>query len=171
MSKRFKTQDYHRLKRLGTRWRKPKGRHSKQRVRKPGSGIKASAGYRTPRETRYSVRGYSVAMVANEADLERVKAMDKKAIIIASSIGSRKTAVLGAKAKELGLHIMNMNKLRRAEKLTAALAKRRESKKEEKKKEEAKAKEKKEAKKTREAEEQKENAAPVQHEGTGKAAI
>ena len=133
MSKRFKTQDYHRFKRLGIRWRKANGRQSKLRVNKAGSGAKPAVGYGTAAAVRNTVRGMSVVLVRHAKDLPATGA-----VILASALGARATHALAATAKSRGLVILNMKKVHAAARLHAALAKRREATKTEQKKKEAK---------------------------------
>ena len=135
MSKRFKSQDYFRYKKLGKRWRRPTGLQSKLRVKKGGSGMKVSIGYGSP--------GKPVpTLIFSEKDFEKDCT---NGVLIGSSVGSKKTVVLTAKAKELGLTILNMKKAKRASRLSAALKKKKEL--ESKDKEEKSKKEKSGAKK------------------------
>lgn len=106
MSKRFKTQDYHRFKRLGTRWRKPSGRQSKLRVRKSGSGILVSIGYGTKKSERNKIRGMKYVIASSLKDVENAK----EAVIISSSVGARKAVLIADAAVKAGLKILNMKK-------------------------------------------------------------
>ncbi|MBS3050622.1 MAG: hypothetical protein J4400_00535 [Candidatus Aenigmarchaeota archaeon] len=129
MSKRFKSQDYFRYPKLGKRWRKPKGLQSKLRLEKGGSGMKAAIGYGSPHTPQ-------PLLVTSMKDLEKDCS---NGIIFSSRLGSKKTAVLAAKTKELGIKVVNMKKARRATRLAAALKKKKEvtkQKKEQEKKEE-----------------------------------
>ncbi len=142
MSKRFKTQDYHRYKKLGIRWRKPKGRHSKLRVGKTGSGIAASIGYGANRATRGKIRKMKCIVVSNVNDLKGAK----EAILISSTVGSKKAALIVEAAKQRGLKILNMKKVKKSERIFKELDVKRKmkdlEKKEKKKAEEAEKKEK-----------------------------
>ncbi len=131
MSKRFKTQDYFRYKRLGKRWRRPVGLQSKLRVKKGGSGMKVAVGYGTAAKPQ-------PILVRNEKDFEKDCS---SGVIISSSVGAKKTIKLAAKAKELGLTVVNMKKVKRASKLQSELEKKKQTKKKEATKEKTEKKE------------------------------
>ncbi len=136
MSKKFKPQDYFRYKKLGKRWRRPVGLQSKLRINKGGSGNLVSIGYRTAKNMRYKVDGMDVIIVYNASDLARV---GNGVALIGSSVGAKKTRVIQEKSKELGIRVLNMKKIRRADKRFSSIEKKRaekKKKKEEKKKEE-----------------------------------
>jgi len=148
MSKRFKTQDYFRYKRLGKRWRRPKGRHSKLREKRGGSGILPSIG-RKEKPKQVPV------IVKNEKELQ---GLDKETkVLISSGVGIKKALLILKKAEEFGIKILNKKSVKRSE---FALKKNRETKKKlaeekktkekEKKKEVPKKKEKEESKKEKE---------------------
>lgn len=118
MSKKFKTQDYFRYKKLGKRWRRPVGLQSKLRLRKGGSGLKVAIGYGTPGK-------HVPAIVKNEKDFGQDCS---SGVIISAGVGSKKALVLAAKAKELGLTIANMKKIRRASRISAQLQRKAEKK-------------------------------------------
>ncbi len=142
MSKRFKTQDYHRYKKLGTRWRKPKGRHSKLRAGKSGSGIAVSIGHGTSKAIRGKIRKMECLIASSVNDLNGAK----EAILISSTVGSKKAASIVEAAKQRGLKILNMKKVRRSERVFKELDVKRKmkdlEKREKKKTEEAEKKEK-----------------------------
>ena len=116
MSKRFKTQDYAKFKKLGIRWRKPSGRQSKLRVKKTGSGMLVKVGYRTAKSIRGKIRqntnkmgydsgseGYMDApVISNISGLA-----GKKAVIISSSVGLKKAKAILEKAADLGIKVLN----------------------------------------------------------------
>ena len=141
MSKRFKSQDHFRYKKLGKRWRKPVGLQSKLRLKKGGSGLRPSMGYGTPHKKQ-------PVLIFTERDFEKDCAAGA---ILSSNVGSRKAVVLAAKAKELGITILNMKKVKRAKRLAKEITENKGEKKKkeaEKKAAEAKAKEKAAEKKT-----------------------
>lgn len=112
MSKRFKRQDYFRYKKLGIKWRRAKGRQSKMRLGKGGSGMKPGPGYRSIRQERHLVRGLVPVIAGNENDLGSLS--EKHGIIISGSVGAKKAVAIAAAAKEKGIRILNMKKLKRA---------------------------------------------------------
>lgn len=121
MSKRFKTQDYFRYPKLGAKWRKPKGRQSKLREKKGGSGMKVSIGYGTHGRKHIHV-------VSSFGELEKAKGE----ILIAGNVGAKKAALLAERAKQLGIAVLNMKKVRKSVKKQRELEKRRQEKKKEK---------------------------------------
>ena len=120
---RFKRQDYFKLKRLGKKWRKPKGMQSKMRKGKCGSGPIVRIGYGT--------KGKSYPVISNINELEANKG---SSVLISSGIGSLKTQMIAKKAKELGVVILNMKKVKKAEKNITMLEKKRKENEEKKKK-------------------------------------
>jgi len=120
MSKKFKAQDYFRYPKLGKKWRKPRGLQSKLRLRKGGSGMHVAVGY----GKKYTPQPL---LVRCAKDLENCP----NGVIFSSGLGSRKTAMLTLKAKEKGIRIFNMRKVKRAARLEAVLKKRSAEKKKE----------------------------------------
>lgn len=116
MSKRFKSQDYFRYPRLGKKWRRPKGLQSKLRLRKGGSGMHTAVGYGSPYMQQ-------PAVIANVKDFEKDCT---KGVLISSGVGSKKALILTAKAKELGIAVLNMRRVKRATRLEKDLKARRE---------------------------------------------
>lgn len=102
MSKRFKTQDYAKFKKLGIRWRKPSGRQSKLRVKKTGSGMLVKVGYRTAKSIRGKIQGMDAPVISNISGLA-----GKKAVIISSSVGLKKAQAILEKAADLGVKVLN----------------------------------------------------------------
>ncbi len=131
MSKRFKAQDYFRYKRLGKRWRRPVGWQSKLRLGKGGSGIKPAMGYRTSKSLRGTSEGVNVVIVNNADDLAKV---GKGVALIASGVGAKKTMLIHDKAKQLGVRIINMKKVKHARNVARSIEKKRAEKKTEKEK-------------------------------------
>lgn len=78
--------------------------------------MKASVGYGSP----YTPQPL---LVKNTRDLEKDCS---NGIIFSSGLGSKKTVVLAAKAKELGIKVVNMKKAKRAARLAASLKKKKE---------------------------------------------
>lgn len=126
MSKRFKTQDYFRYKKLGKRWRKPVGLQSKLRLKKGGSGLRPAIGYGTS--------GKPLPLIVyNVNDLQKDCS---NGVLIAGTVGAKKAATITAKAKELEIKIVNMNRAKRAMKMQKHLQAKKSEKKEKKHKEE-----------------------------------
>jgi len=107
MKKRFKRQEYARYKKLGEKWRKPKGKTSKMRRYEKGKPAMPSIGYRKPRKKRnLHPSGYKDILVRNLAEIESINP-SSEAARIASTVGARKKKLILKKAKKLGVKILN----------------------------------------------------------------
>ncbi|MBU4086970.1 MAG: 50S ribosomal protein L32e [Nanoarchaeota archaeon] len=105
---KFIRQDSHKKKRLGSKWRRPKGLQSKMRLNLRGRSRKISKGYRSPKKVRYMHKsGLMPCIVRTFSDLESIDAK-KNCLIISSSLGNKKRIAILKKAKELGLNISNI---------------------------------------------------------------
>jgi len=96
--------------RVKPRWRKPRGAGNKKRMRWKSCGPSPRVGYKNPAEVRgLHPCGMRELLVKNEKELDGV---DKKttAIRIASAVGKKKRIAIEAKARELGLKILNPTK-------------------------------------------------------------
>ncbi len=104
---KFRRQEWSKYKRLGEKWRKPRGRDSKMRVGSRGKPATVSIGYKSPRETRGThPSGLTEVLVHRPQDLEGVDA-GRYVARIASSVGKRKREKIIIKAKELGIRVLN----------------------------------------------------------------
>ena len=107
MNKRFKRQEYARYKKLGEKWRRPRGKTSKMRRYEAGKPDMPAIGYRTPKNVRYlHPSGYKDVLVRNMEDLENLDPATE-AGRISASIGKRKKTLMLEKASELGIKILN----------------------------------------------------------------
>ena len=107
MAKRFKRQEYARYKKLGDKWRKPRGRTSKMRRYEAGKPDMPAIGYRTPKDTRYlHPSGYKDVLVRNLKELENLDPATEAARL-SSSIGKNKKSQMLEKASELGIKVLN----------------------------------------------------------------
>ncbi|MCG7844631.1 MAG: 50S ribosomal protein L32e [Methanomassiliicoccales archaeon] len=103
----FKRQEWFRYSKLGEKWRKPKGIHSKMRLHLSYRPPIVSIGYRGPKMVRdYHPSGFQEVMVYNPGQVEGV---DPKvqAIRIGGTVGGRKRMAITEKADELGIRILN----------------------------------------------------------------
>ena len=89
-NKRFKRQEYARYKKLGIKWRRPRGKTSKMRRY----------------EADLHPSGYNDVLVHNMQELEDLDPASDAARISAS-IGKRKKALMLEKASELGIKVLN----------------------------------------------------------------
>jgi large subunit ribosomal protein L32e len=95
------------LKRLKSSWRKPRGLHSKIRVRKKSKIKMPSIGYGTPRKLKHlHPSGLKEVLVFNANGLQNVNPKEE-AVKIAHSVGKRKREEILKKAEELKIKILN----------------------------------------------------------------
>jgi len=103
----FVRQESWRYKRVKPSWRKPKGIDSKMRLRVKGWPKIVKVGYRGPAAVRgLHPSGYRDVLVYNVSDLERLNP-ETDAARIAHSVGAKKRMEILAKAKELGIKVLN----------------------------------------------------------------
>ena len=155
----FIRQDAHKKKRLGKKWRRPKGLHSKIRLKLRGRAKRVSAGYRSPRKVRYLHKsGLKQCIIKSIKDLESLDAQ-KNCLIISSSLGDKKKIIILKKAKESGFNILNFKNpddyIKKVEDKINLRKKIKENKKKEKKVEKKEAKEEKKEKLAQKVEEDK----------------
>ncbi len=103
----FHRQEWFRYKRLGTSWRKPRGKHSKLREKKGYRHAFVESGYRGPVRVRgLHPSGFQEVYVSNIADLERIDPKTQAARI-SSTIGMKKRRIIQEKAKTSGIRLLN----------------------------------------------------------------
>lgn len=94
-------------KRLGKKWRKPRGEHSKLRRLEKGKGKVPSPSYGAPKELRYlHPSGLNEVLVFNIRDLEKINSV-KDAAKIARTVGNKKRKEIIKKAEEMKIRILN----------------------------------------------------------------
>ena len=145
----FIRQDYGRRKRINSKWRKPKGIHSKIRHHFKGRRKMPSPGYKSPIAVKgLHSSGLKIVNVYSVDNIKKIKNQSEGAII-AKSVGFKKRLDILKKAKELNVNILNLNiddQIKRIEEFINSKKKKeaKEIKKEEIKKEPKETKEKKE---------------------------
>ncbi len=103
----FRRQEWFRYKRLGTKWRKPRGLHSKMRRSLKYRPKMPSIGYGSPREVRnLHPSGFKEVLVYNPNDLETINP-SLEAARIGHGVGTRKRKIIEKKAAELKIRILN----------------------------------------------------------------
>tara|TARA_Y100000034_G_scaffold26979_1_gene32098 strand:- start:4540 stop:5178 length:639 start_codon:yes stop_codon:yes gene_type:complete len=105
---KFIRQDAHKKKRVGNKWRKPKGLHSKIRLSKKGYRKKVTSGYGSPKLIKgYDKSGLIPIMISN---IQKLNTIDAKiqGIIIKSGVGIKKKVAIIKKCKELSIKIINL---------------------------------------------------------------
>jgi large subunit ribosomal protein L32e len=104
----FVRQESWRYKRLKPSWRKPKGIDSKMRLRVKGWPKIVKVGYRGPAAVRgLHPSGFRDVLVYNASDLKRLNP-ETDAARIAHTVGAKKRMEILAKAKELGIKVLNL---------------------------------------------------------------
>lgn len=104
---KFLRQEGHRFKRLGEKWRRPRGKDSKMRIGKRGKPALVSVGYRQAKEVRgLHPSGLREVLVHNPKEVEGINPR-VEAIRIASGVGRKKRELILSRAQELGLRVLN----------------------------------------------------------------
>ncbi|GEM_PF-1879557 len=122
MSKRFPRQNSFRFKKLGEKWRRPKGGQSKTRMDRKGRARKPKPGYGSPANERFLINGVHPIFIRSVQDLHSLKSGDT--IMISASLGLKSATEIGKICKTKGLNILNKRKVEKAGKI--ALRKKRE---------------------------------------------
>ncbi len=103
----FRRQEWFRYKKLGESWRKPRGKHSKQREHQARRPPVVDAGYRSPAAVRgLHPSGFLEVLVHTPQELEKLDPL-REAARIGSTVGSRKRELIMDKAEELKVRILN----------------------------------------------------------------
>jgi len=104
---RFIRQQLWQFKKLDDKWRRPRGRHSKQRRHYKYRPPLPRIGYGAPKEVRgLHPSGFRERMVYNVKDLEGIDA-EREAIRIGGTVGRKKREEIIAKADEMGNRVLN----------------------------------------------------------------
>lgn len=104
---KFKRQEWYRYKKLGEKWRKPRGLHSKYRMHWKYRPALVSIGYRGPQAVRgRHPSGFEEVLVYNVKDLDGMEPA-RQAARIGHAVGTRKRVEIQKKADELGIRVLN----------------------------------------------------------------
>ncbi len=104
---KFVRQEAWRYKRLGEKWRRPRGKDSKMRLQKRGWPPLVKVGYRTPRKYRgLHPSGLREVLVSNAKELAGLDP-SVHAVRLAGSLGRRARERIYEKAVEKGLKVLN----------------------------------------------------------------
>ncbi len=107
---KFRRQEWFMYKRLGEKWRRPKGKNSKMRLGIKGKPSVVSIGYRNPKRVRgFHPSGLKEVLVESIGMLDEIDPKTQ-AVRISSRIGKKKRLQLIARARELGLRILNLRR-------------------------------------------------------------
>ena len=103
----FKRQEWFRYARLGEKWRKPKGIHSKMKRRLKRRQPIVDIGFRGPASVRgLHPSGFEEVLIYNVDGLEEI---DPKvqAVRIGGTVGTKKRMAIEDRAAELGIRVLN----------------------------------------------------------------
>ncbi len=104
---KFLRAEWHRLKRIQTTWRRPRGIDSKMRHKLKGKRKSPNVGYRNPKLVRgLHPSGFEIVRVHNLDDLQKVDP-DTQVAQIGRTVGSRKRTLIIERAEEMEIHILN----------------------------------------------------------------
>ena len=107
----FKRQNWFRYKRLGDKWRRPRGIHSKMRRHFIYRITVVQPGFRGPASVRgLHPSGFEEVMVHNPKEVDNVDPKTQ-AIRISSKVGDKKREIIVKKADELKIRIFNRRDL------------------------------------------------------------
>ncbi len=110
---RFRRQEWYRYKRLGTKWRRPKGLHSKMRKNLKYRPPRARVGYGKVKKARgLHPSGFEDILVHNLKELEALNPKTQAARI-AGGVGGRKREHLQNYAKENNIRVLNWKEVSR----------------------------------------------------------
>lgn len=94
-------------KRLGSKWRRPRGMHGKLRRHEKSKGKMPSPGYGSPKELRYlHPSGFKEVLVSNFNDLQKIDSKIE-AVKISHAVGKKKRTEILKKAEELKIKVLN----------------------------------------------------------------
>ena len=107
----FKRQNWFRYKRLGEKWRRPRGIHSKMRRHFKYRIPVVQVGFRGPASVRgLHPSGFEEVLVHNTKEVENVNP-ETQAVRISSTVGDKKRELIVKKADELKIRVFNRRDL------------------------------------------------------------
>ena len=105
----FIRQDSPKRMKVGFKWRKPKGIHSKIRHHFKGRRKMPSPGYKSPVNVKgLHASGSKTVMVFSVDDIKKIKT-ESEGIVIAKAVGAKKRLEILKKAKESNIRVLNLN--------------------------------------------------------------
>ena len=104
---KFRRQQEYLYKRIKDTWRRPRGRHSKQRKGKHYRPPCPKIGYGVPKKVRgLHPSGFAEVLVHNVKDIEGINP-ETQAVRIARTVGGRKRIAIIETADEAGIRVLN----------------------------------------------------------------
>ena len=105
----FLRQEGKRFKRLKNCWRKPKGVHSKLRLRRRGKPTMVSIGYKAPEKVRGLVKGNIQQVSVSKP--EHLKFIKKGEVVVLKKMSNKKRLEILLEAKKLNIQVLNFPNL------------------------------------------------------------
>ena len=112
IKRRFLRVDTNRHSRLGRgrpklqKWRRPRGKHNKTRLKRFSYPIQPGIGFGTPRVNAGKVQGFMPIVINNVSELQSLS--KNNIAIISRNVGAKKKIDILKKASELNIKIANM---------------------------------------------------------------
>ena len=108
---KFKRQNWFRYKRLGDKWRRPRGIHSKMRRHFKYRIPVVQSGFRGPANVRgLHPSGFEEVRINTPKEVEKIDPKTQ-AIRIARTVGDKKREIIVQKADEMGIRVFNRRDL------------------------------------------------------------
>ena len=89
------------------KWRRPRGRHNKIRLKRVSYPVSPKIGYSSPRKDSGTIKGLTPILVHNVAELS---SLNKKQIAIIARVGAKKKLEMMKLATEKNIQIVNGGK-------------------------------------------------------------
>jgi large subunit ribosomal protein L32e len=107
----FLRQEWFRYKRVGMKWRKAKGIHSKMKKHVKYRIASPRIGYSSPKEVKgLHSSGFKEIIVYNASEIEKINP-NTEALRIGHSVGAKKRNEIEKKADNMGIRILNRRQL------------------------------------------------------------
>lgn len=116
MTKKFLRQDFMMHIKIGKhrkkiqKWRRPKGRDSKMRLKMKGYPASPGVGYKALKKDKGKIKGFKSVIVHNVSGLAKLD--NNSIIIIAKKVGARNKINIIKKAEEMKLPILNVKRIK-----------------------------------------------------------
>ena len=111
MSSQFLRSETHRFSRLGKgrkklqKWRRPRGKHNKTRLKRFSYPVQPGIGFGTPRSVSGKVDGLMPFLISNVSDLTKIN--KSNIAIVSRKIGAKKKLEIMKKLSDMNIKIMN----------------------------------------------------------------
>lgn len=112
--RQFLRADTFRLKRLGShrrklkKWRRPRGKHNKLRLKRTGHPQMPSIGFGTPRTEEYLIKGKKFQLIQSAQQLTNLP--KDTSVILSRRLGAKKKLEIIKQCEEKKITIININK-------------------------------------------------------------